>query len=150
MEIQEQLVTHGAKSIMSNYTDTGSIEALSFTIITAEGKVIGIRLPCDPNPVLKVMQSQIKDRWHTKGTIPASFVNKEQALRTAWRIVKDWVEAQMALLETQMVKMEQVFLPYAIVRDGKTLFESMKSGNFALLDAKVQSSHAEEGQLVED
>lgn len=149
-EIQEILVTHGAKQVMSNYTDHGSIESLSFAIVTPEGKVIGIKLPCDPIPVLKVMESQKKDRWENpQGKIPASYVTQDQALRVAWRIVKSWVEAQMALLETQMVKMEQIFLPYAIVRGGKTLFESLQSGNYALLDAKIESSvKAEEGEVA--
>ena len=46
-----------------------------------------------------------------------------QATRTAWRIVKDWVEAHIALVETQMVTAPQVFLPYAVMRDGRTLSE---------------------------
>ena len=142
--------THGARQEMSNNTDHGPIESLSFTIVTSDGKVIGIRLPCDPGPVLKVMESQKKDRWdNPQGKIPASFVTHPQAIRVAWRIVKDWVEAQMALLETQMVKMEQIFFPYAIVKNGKTLFESLQSGNFALLDAKIESSvKAEEGEVI--
>lgn len=145
MEIQENLVAHGAKSVMANYTDHGTVEALSFMIMTAEKRVMAIRLPCDPKPVLKVLEIQASE-----GIIPKRIVSQDQALRVAWRIVKYWVEAQMALLETQMVKMEQVFLPYAIVRNGKTLFEAMKHDNFALLDAKIESSttKSEEGQVV--
>ena len=115
------------------------VESLSFVIVTGEGKPIAIKLPCDPKPVLKVLSDQARE-----GKIPKRFVDEHQALRVAWRIVKYWVDAQMALLETQMVKMEQIFLPYAIVRSGKTLFESMKSGNYALLDAKITSSVANE------
>lgn len=138
-EIQDILVKHGAKSIMANYTDNGSIEALSFMIVTSEKKAISIRLPCDPIPVLRVLENQ---------NIPQRLQNKEQALRVAWRIVKTWVEGQMALLETQMVKMEQIFLPYAIVRGGKTLFESLQTQSFALLDVNVQSANAEEGEVL--
>ena len=36
-----------------------------------------------------------------------------------WRILKDWVEAQMALLETGMVTMDESFLPY-MVSGGQT------------------------------
>jgi hypothetical protein len=50
---------------------------------------------------------------------------KLQAVRTSWRIVKDWTEAQMALVETQMVTTAQVFLPYAVMRDGRTLGETV-------------------------
>lgn len=144
-EIQENLVSHGAKSVMANYTDGGTIEALSFKIITPDGKVMGIRLPCDPEPVFKVLEQQYDER-----VIPGSFVSREQALRVAWRIVKYWVEAQMALLETQMVKMEQIFLPYAIVKDGRTLFEAMREDKFKLLEAKIETGeHPEEGKIID-
>ena len=148
-EIQENLVAHGAKSVMANYTDHGTIEALSFMIVTPEKKVMGIRLPCDPKPVLQVLQQQVEDR-----KIPRSILNdgENQALRVAWRIVKYWVEAQMALLETQMVKMEQIFLPYAIVHGGRTLFEAMKEDKFKLLEAKIEtgqvSKDAIEGEVI--
>lgn len=58
---------------------------------------------------------------------------KLQAVRTAWRIVKDWVEAQMALVETQMVTTGQVFLPYMVLRDGKTLSETVAANPQFLL-----------------
>lgn len=145
MEIQDDLVKHGAKSVMADYTDHGTVEALSFKIVTPDGKVMGIRLPCDPEPVYKVLIKQ-----NQEGKVPSRLVNKDQALRVAWRIVKHWVEAQMALLETQMVKMEQIFLPYAIVRDGKTLFEAMREDKFKLLEAKIETSQSgiEEGEVV--
>jgi hypothetical protein len=38
----------------------------------------------------------------------------------------------MALLETEMVKMEQIFLPYMITGDNKTLFERMVDHKFML------------------
>ena len=146
-EIQENLVSHGARQVMANYTDDGKIEALSFTIITADKQAIAIRLPCDPKPVQQVLIKQ-----YNEGKIPRAFAEDEhQALRVAWRIVKWWVEAQMGLLETQMVKMEQIFLPYAVVKGGKTLFETMRQGKYALLSAKIESksSKSEEGEVVE-
>ena len=43
---------------------------------------------------------------------------KEQARRVAWRILKDWIEAQIALLESGMVEMEEIFLPYMLAGAG--------------------------------
>jgi len=145
-EITEMLVSHGAKSVMSNYDDSGKIESLSFSIWTGK-REIGIRLPCDPEPVLKVLNRQAEE-----GLIPRKFANdRHQALRVAWRIVHYWIKAQMAILETKMVKMEQIFLPYAIMRSGMTLFEEMKKKSFMLLDAKVTTKHPEDesGEIVE-
>ena|SRR3990167_2110395 len=133
-EITENLANHGARAVMSNYTNDGKIEALSFQIATPEGRVMSIKLPCNPQPVFEVLKKQ-----YSEGKISRSFVEEHQALRVAWRIVKYWVEAQMALLETQMVKMEQIFLPYAIVKNGRTLFEAMKENKYTLLDAKIET-----------
>ncbi len=144
-EIQDILAKHGAKSIMVNYDDSGKIEALSFGILV-DGKERGVRLPCEPTPVLKVLQRQADE-----GKIAHHFVEEHQALRVAWRIVHYWVKAQMAILETQMVKMEQIFLPYMIMRTGQTLFESMVKTGFKLLGAKIETeviNRAGEGETL--
>jgi hypothetical protein len=130
---------------MTDYTDEGRIESLSFKI-EIDGQPRGVRLPCDPEPVYKVLERQ-----YSEGKIPRRFVDEHQALRVAWRIVFYWVEAQMAILETQMVKMEQIFLPYMIMRDGKTLFESMVRTGFKLLGGKIEtniSNEAIEGEVM--
>ena len=144
-EIQETLIKHGAKSIITNYTDDGKIESLSFAI-EVDGQPRGIRLPADPIPVFKVLQRQYQE-----GKVPTPLVNEHQALRVAWRIIFYWIKAQMAILETQMVKMEQIFLPYMIMRDGKTLFESMVKTGFKLLGGKIETTvinSSQEGEVL--
>ena len=42
-------------------------------------------------------------------------------------------EAQLAIVETEMVCMEQVFLPYMISNDGRILFERLRDGGFKSL-----------------
>jgi len=125
-EIQGILAAHGAKSILTEYSDDGSVEALSFMILTPQGDV-AIRLPVDPDAVLKVLTQQ-----NRLGRVPRRYLSKAQAGRVAWRIVKDWVAAQMAILETEMVKMEQIFLPYVITKGGRTLYEAMIDRHFQL------------------
>lgn len=116
-EIQKILAKHGAKSILIDYDTEGLVEALSFRVTTPQGDA-GIKLPVNPDTVLTVLTRQCR-----LGKVPNRYVNRPQAVRVAWRIIKDWVEAQMAILETEMVKMEQIFLPYVIGRDGRTLYE---------------------------
>lgn len=125
-EIQGILAGHGAKSILTDYDEDGHIEALSFRVITPQGDV-AIRLPIDPEAVLKVLTKQSR-----LGRVPRRYLTHAQAVRVAWRIVKDWVAAQMAILETEMVKMEQIFLPYVITDSGKTLYEAMIDRHFQL------------------
>jgi len=123
-EIQGMLVAHGAKSILMSYGRDGSIESLSFTVETPYGDM-PIKLPVDARAVLKVLEKQ---------QVPPRFANYPQAVRVAWRIVKDWVRAQMAILETEMVKMEQIFLPYMITKNDRTFYETMVDHQFYLTE----------------
>ena len=109
-EIQGLLVRHGAKKIVQDYDDDGHISALSFLIDTPDGPR-GIRLPANVDAVLAVLTKQ-KVRC-----------DRDQAERVAWRIVKDWVAAQMAILESEMVQMDEIFLPYMVNDSGQTLFQ---------------------------
>lgn len=56
----------------------------------------------------------------------------EKSEMVAWRIVKDWVEAQMAILESEQVQMDEVFLPYMVNNRGQTIFEVYQSGQLLL------------------
>lgn len=74
------------------------------------------------------------NKWWYLDELDAEFLGEIlQAVRTAWRIVKDWVEAQMALVETRMVTTQEVFLPYAVMRDGRTLAQTVQSNPSFLL-----------------
>lgn len=121
-EIEQILVKHKALSIMKNY-DGEQITALSFIVDTGYNQ-IPIKLPAKVDECLKVLESEKK-----KGTKNVK-ATKEQAERVAWRILKDWVESQMALLDIQMVKFEEVFMPYIVDKHGRTLFEKLEEQRF--------------------
>lgn len=110
-EIQKNLVKHGAKKIVQDYDGDGNIAALSFLIETPLG-IRGVRLPANADAVLFVL---------TKQRVRC---DREQAERVAWRILKDWVEAQMAILESEMVRIDEIFLPYMVDDSGRTLFQA--------------------------
>ena len=57
---------------------------------------------------------------------------QDQARRTAWRILKDWIQAQMALLETNMVEMEEIFPPYMLSGE-QTLYQALRANHFRAL-----------------
>lgn len=117
--IQGQLVKHGAKKIMQDYDDQGRIVSISFLIDTPAG-VRGIRLPANVDAVQKVLARQkVK-------------CDREQAERVAWRIVKDWVEAQMAILESEMVQADEIFLPYMVNDKGQTFFAAYRENQLRL------------------
>lgn len=128
-EIQKILAMHGASAILAEYDDQGQIHALSFRI-DMNGQPIHFKLPSDWHPVLKVLETQ-KEKLRRAGSRRAGDIraNEAQARRVAWRIIKDWVEAQMAIIEMKMVEMDQVFLPYAVAPNGKTFYEHVKASN---------------------
>ena len=122
-EIEYILMKHNAKSIMKNY-DGESITGLSFLIDTGMQQV-PVRLPVKIAECLKVIK-----REKQKGTKNIK-ATREQAERVAWRILKDWVEAQMALLDIEMVKLQEIFLPY-IELNGKTIYQALEQKQFLL------------------
>lgn len=122
-EIENILVKHKAKSIMKDYNGE-AIESLSFLVDVGYNQ-IPIKMPAKVDECLKVLQNEKKKNSKVKAT-------REQAERVAWRILKDWVEAQMALLDINMVKMEEVFMPYIVDKTGQTLFEKLEEQRFLL------------------
>lgn len=116
-EIQKILVLHGARKIMQDYDEQGHIQALCFQIVTPNGER-GIKLPANVPAIYEVLKQQKKAKKIKTNPDYA------QAERVAWRIIKDWLEAQMAILEAQMVQIEEIFLPYMLNSKGQTLFEA--------------------------
>lgn len=124
-EIEYILMKHKAKSIMKNY-EGESITGLSFLIDTGFQQ-IPVRLPVKVDECLKVLKKEKREnpRKQIKDT-------REQAERVAWRILKDWVEAQMALLDIEMVRFEEIFLPYIETDNGRTIYERLEKKQFLL------------------
>lgn len=115
-EITKCLVDHGATKIVCDYKDSIPI-AVTFGIFINDN-LVAYSLPANYSGVLKAMERNKK--------VPRSMVNKEQAIRVSWRIVKDWVEAQMAIVEAELADMAEVFLPYAVTKSGNTLYAHIK------------------------
>lgn len=124
-EIEYILMKHKAKSIMKNY-EGESITGLSFLIDTGIQQ-IPVKLPVKVDECLKVLKKEKKEnpRKQIKDT-------RDQAERVAWRILKDWVEAQMALLDIEMVRFEEIFLPYIETGNGQTVYERLEEKKFLL------------------
>lgn len=122
-EIQKILVKAGASKIMTDWDAEGNIVSISFQLLMND-QPLAFTLPTNWKPVLQVLNGDSK--------VPNKFKNNDQARRVAWRITKDWVEAQMAIIETRMVTPAQVFLPYAVTHDGQLMYEKV-AGNPSML-----------------
>lgn len=121
-EIEAILVQHNAKQVLKDY-DAGKVVAVSF-MLDIDGSHIPFRLPCRWQEMRAKFQAL---RKRPKG----GDTMDDWARRVAWRQVLRWVEAQMALIETGMVKVQEVFLPYAqIGPNGQTMYEAIQDRKF--------------------
>lgn len=132
-EIQKMLSTHGVKAMMTEY-DGPHVGSVSFKM-EIDGKMMGFKLPCNWKAVQEIFETDDKSRRNVR--LKKNETLADQAVRTAWRIIHRWVEAQMALVEVNMVTVPQVFLPYTIMNDGRTLSETVDANpSFLLGDGK--------------
>jgi hypothetical protein len=116
-EIERCLVAHGAKGVMIEFGAGGQPSALAFVVPTEWGDR-SFRLPARVEAVERTLRDQA-----ARGKIRAK-VTAEMAARVAWRITKDWVEAQLAIVESGMVTLPEVMLPYLLVQGNRTMYEA--------------------------
>jgi hypothetical protein len=120
VEIQKKLVKIGANAVLVEYGDDKEMSAMSFKIDN-----IAFRLPINIDGVLSLLKVNPK--------VPKRLKCKTQASRVAWRIIKDWIEAQIAIIQAGQADIKEVFLPYMQNKDGNTLYNSLKESNFKLI-----------------
>ena len=125
--IQKTLVTHKAKQIIQEFGRDGRVYAITFSL-EIDGRLHAFRLPARVDNVERILYGK-KDLTESQ---------KEQAYKTAWANIRDWITAQMALLDTGMVKPEEIFLPYMQDKQGVTFFERMEQKGFLLESGERQ------------
>ena len=119
-EIQKIMSKHKV-SHFSIKNDGSRPVALSFTI-DYQGTPMNFLLPCNHGGVWQVIRSD--------KSIESKYRNEEQAFRTSWRIVKDWVQAQLAIVEAQLASIQEVFIPYLVINNtGETLSQRILNGD---------------------
>lgn len=129
-EIEKMLSKYGATKIMKEYNPEGQPCTLIFAIMTTFGEM-PVKLPIHTKKILEVFKLQVSDKKLPRKYWGGEWTN-EQANRVGWRIIKDWLDAQLTLIGIQMVKIEEIFLPYAYDSKNKqTLFEKMEEKGFS-------------------
>lgn len=130
-KIERCLVAAGATDISKKYID-GVCTAIAFRMMINIEHPLFFQLPAKVDACFDVMWKEVKRPRHdTKQK------TREQAERTAWKIVCDWVEVQLSMIQLEQAEALEVFLPYVYdpVKD-ETFFKKLKSTNYkALLPA---------------
>lgn len=119
-QITSALVAAGASEVLTSY-EAGAPAGLAFVLPTPHG-LRQYRLPVDVAAVEKVLERQrVAPRYRTR----------PHAERVAWRILKDWMEAQLAIASTQMVAIDEVMLPYMLIGES-TVYDLYLTQQLAL------------------
>lgn len=124
--IEHRLIAMGASNI-SKRIEKGAVAGITFTI-EVSGNTIAFNLPANIKACFDVFWLEIRR--------PAPDTKKrleDQAERTAWKIIADWVEVQAAMIRLKQAEPMQVFLPYALTKGGETVYETIKSGGLKML-----------------
>ncbi len=126
-EIQRLLGNCGASAVLTEYGN-GEVTAVSFRV-RFNDQDIPFRLPCRWEAILKKLKSRRKRQPYKRSI-------ESQARRVAWRQILRWIEAQLALVDTEMVQIQEVFMPYLQMNTGKTLYEQLEETKFKLIEHK--------------
>lgn len=129
-EITRILASHGARRITIDYDAQRVPSAVEFLIATPIGDQ-AFRLPANIDGVWKTLTRQ----WEN-GQVQRRFSTKEQAARVSFRILKDWLEAQVAIIEAGMASLDEVLLPYLLAPSGRTVYEEFANQRLALPAAR--------------
>lgn len=126
--IERVLVDAGAKNITKSY-DGGIPTGFMFQIPVQE-MLLTIKLPCNVPAVEKVLLARLKGKPNNSQRVRIH----EQALRTAWRFLYDWIACQVTAIHIDQVEAMQAFMPYAYDPvTGQTFYETLRTGGFKQL-----------------
>ena len=136
-EIERFLLNFGARRFMKNTDDNKQISEIMFTLKIG-GNETPFKLPANVEKVAQYLANEYNRTHSRKTKSKEDFL--DQASRVAWRIIKDWVHAQLSIIATGMVTIEQVFLPYVYDHQtGSTLAEKVLNGKMKNLLPLFQS-----------
>jgi hypothetical protein len=134
--IESKLAAVGASGIMKLYGPDKRVSAIIFQMPNGS-RNHAIRVPANVENCYQALWKDYclrvsRPRDDTKSTI------RDQAERTAWKLVQDWIDVQVSMIVMKQADALEVFLPY--VWDGRqTYFESMKGGGFKQLPQQCPS-----------
>lgn len=129
-KIQEILAEHGASRVQVQYTGDRKPESITFAMWIG-GNEIAFRLTVDILGLLQAMKEDPK--------VPKHKCTLEQAEKTAWKNKLEWLQIQLAEIQTNQARMEQLLLGYAVTRTGQTAYERLQSGeNFLTTKSETE------------
>lgn len=130
-QVQKILGMYGVVSVFTEY-ENGEVSALSF-MISIKGEHVPFRLPSRWDAIEKILLKRKKRDAH-KPQVQKQI--QDQAKRVAWRQILRWVEAQLALTDTGMAEIGEVFLPYMRTGKNETLYQRFLENGLKMIEHK--------------
>jgi hypothetical protein len=121
-EVQELLAKAGAEQISVKYDKSKLPVAITFDL-ELKGRVFNYAMPNNWEKVFTLLKQQNVVKTNTKAEQEKA---ENKARMVSWRITKNWLEAQLAIIEAEMATSLQVFLPYAKMANGGTVYENFE------------------------
>jgi hypothetical protein len=129
-EIQEILSAIGLEQIALQYEKQGSGREPSCIVFTYlfNDTLLAFKLTANVDGVHKALaRKNVENKYRTR----------DHARRVAWRIVKDWVEVEVARFEAGIAEIPEIFFPYLIDQQGETFYRAFgQSANWFLTERK--------------
>lgn len=122
-EIQRMLAQAGATSVTMIY-ESALPTGIEFSLLVGSN-MFSFRLPCNMKGVVSVL-AKAEPRYRRPEHIAA----------VSWRILKDWTEAQLAIIQAQMAQPSEVFFPYMLTSGGMTVYERAAGQARGLLELR--------------
>lgn len=141
MEIEQILVKFGAEGVLKQYKGQ-RIDGLMFFLIK-DGQKIPFKIPMNIEKTRTIVVNAVKE-----GKLPRKYLEEPlrsaQGERIAWRIIKDWIDSQLSLLEMQFADPLEIFLPYAynMVED-KTMYQKFLENKEKYLALEMKDDESE-------
>ncbi|HTN58952.1 MAG TPA: hypothetical protein VL043_11850 [Protaetiibacter sp.] len=130
-EVTRMLAKAGAASVSTHYDSDSTAVGIGFIVNTPHGPR-EFRLPVNvPGVHLALVEMTKKGTSRMSRAVMHSTLHAE---RVAWRVAKDWLEAQLAIIEAGMAALDQVMLPYLVTDpDGRTLYDRYRASEKAAI-----------------
>lgn len=134
--IEAKLSAFGANQILKKYDPkTRRLAALCF-ILDLSGREVPFKLPARiPQVEKRMLDERMRSRRSpTPLNDDARARLLEQAERTAWKILAEWVDMQLTLIELDQVKFIEMFMAFVYDPEkDQTYFERLDSTGFRAL-----------------
>jgi hypothetical protein len=131
VECVDLLAEAGAHAVSVTLADRQPV-GLAFRLDTAGGRR-DFTLPVNATAMQASLSKTLRaDRPHVSYAEFQRMLGAEHALNVAWRVIRDWLEAQLALIAAEMATLDQVMLPYLEIGVGETLWDRYLAQHGAL------------------